>query len=58
MSEELKKGIPKAKSTGKTVNFTDEEKRDNGRKLESILKSIGVLEKNELIKNWKKNTEK
>ena len=49
MSEELKKGIPKAKSTGKTVNFTDEEKRDNRRKLESILKSIGVLEKNETL---------
>lgn len=52
MSEELKRGIPKAIVTGK-VEFTKEEEEQNERDFEKILKEYGVMKENESIKDWK-----
>lgn len=50
MSEELKKGIPKAVVVGK-VQFTDEEKEQHKKDFESILKQYGVLKENQTIED-------
>ena len=57
MSEELRRGIPKAIPTGKEVIFTEEEKRKHEEDFEKILKQFGVLKENESIKDWKKYTD-
>ena len=38
MSEELRKGIPKAVPMGKVIEFTEEERRKNDLDAEKILK--------------------
>lgn len=48
MSEELKKGIPKPITIGH-VEFTEEEKRENKRKTEALLKRMGVLKEDESL---------
>lgn len=42
MSEELKKGVPKAIVTGK-VEFSAEEKERHTKELENMMKSFGIL---------------
>jgi hypothetical protein len=42
MSEELKKGIPKAIVTGK-VEFSEEEKERHAKELEKMMKNFGIL---------------
>lgn len=49
MSDELKKGIPKGRVTGKK-EFTEEEKKKHDEEFEKILKRLGVLEENQTIK--------
>lgn len=49
MSDELKKGIPKGRVTGKK-EFTEEEKKNHDEEFEKILKRLGVLEENQTIK--------
>ena len=53
MSEELKKGIPKAIQSGENVEFTKEEKKKHDEDFEKILKEFGVLKENESIKKMK-----
>ena len=53
MSEELKKGIPKAVQVGKAVKFTKEEKEKHDQDFEKILKQYGVLKENQSIKDLK-----
>ena len=48
MSEELRRGIPKATIVGR-IEFTDEEKARNRMDCEAILKEMGVLAENESI---------
>lgn len=55
MSEELRRGIPKAIKTGKTREYTDAEKRENDIVFENILKQYGVLKENQTIELWKNN---
>ena len=52
MSEELRKGIIKGVTTGH-VEFTEEEKEQNDKHFEVILKRAGVLKENESIKDLK-----
>lgn len=54
MSEELKRGIPKAIKTGEVIKYTEEEKQKNDEAFEEILKRAGVLKENESIKDFKK----
>jgi len=42
VSEELKRGIPKAFITGR-IEFTEEEKKENDIAFEKVLKEYGVL---------------
>lgn len=51
MSEELKKGIPKAVSIGKIKEFTNEERSQYDKDFEEILKKAGILKENESIKD-------
>lgn len=53
MSEELKRGIPKAVSNGKIKKFTDEEREQHDKDFEKILKTVGVLKENQSIKDLK-----
>lgn len=53
MSEELKRGIPKAVSMGKIKEFTDEEREQYDKDFEKILKKAGILKENESIKDMK-----
>lgn len=53
MSEELKKGIPKGKVTGKR-EFSESEKKQNDISFEKILKQYGVLDEKQSIKDMKK----
>ena len=53
MSEELRKGIPKAIQIGEPQVFTDEEKEKHDESFEKILKEHGILKENESIKNMK-----
>lgn len=55
MSEELKKGIPKAIVIGK-VTFTEEEKSQFDRDFEHMLKEMGVLKENQSIYDMNKPT--
>ena len=48
MSEELRRGIPKATITGR-VEFTEEEKARHKQQCEEILKEMGVLGENDSI---------
>lgn len=50
MSEELKRGIPKAIVVGK-VEYSREEKEQHDRDFEEILKQFGVLAENQSIKD-------
>ena len=52
MSEELKKGIPKGRVTGKK-EFTEEERKKHDKDFENILKQYGVLKKNQSINDMK-----
>lgn len=52
MSEELKKGIPKAIVRGH-VEFTPEQKEKHDKDFEKILKQYGVLKENQSIKDLK-----
>ena len=54
MSEELKKGIPKAIPTGRKVEFSEEEKAKIDMDFEKILKQFGVLKENQSIKDLEK----
>ena len=54
MSEELKRGIPKAIRTGERKVFTEEEKRRNEESFEKILKEYGILMEHESIKDMKR----
>ena len=51
MSEELRRGIPKAIPTGKKIEFTEEQKRRNDEEVERLLKKIGVLKENETLRD-------
>ncbi len=51
MSEELRRGIPKAIKTGEVIDYTEEERRRNDEVFEKILKRAGVLEDDEHIIN-------
>ena len=51
MSEELRRGIPKAIPTGEFVVFTEEERRENRKKFEKLLKEMGVLKENESLED-------
>ena len=53
MSEELRRGIPKAIPTGEIVQRTEEEKEQADRDFEKILKAAGVLKENQSIKDLK-----
>lgn len=53
MSEELKKGIPRAIPTGEKIEYTAEEKEQHDRDFEKILKEYGVLKENQSIKDLK-----
>lgn len=53
MSEELKRGIPKAVVVGK-VSSTKEEREQYDKDFEEILKQFGVLKENESIKDMNK----
>lgn len=55
MSEELRKGIPKAKVTGK-VKSTAEEREKADRDFEKILKQYGVLKEKQTINDVKRRT--
>ena len=46
MSEELKRGIPKAIPTGKIIEFSEEEKIRHDKDTLRLLKDIGVLDEN------------
>ena len=50
MSEELKRGIPKAVVVGK-VEFAEKEMEQHDRDFEKILKQFGVLKENQSIKD-------
>ncbi len=52
MSEELKRGIPKGRITGKK-EFTREEIEQHDKNFEKILKQYGVLKDNESINDIK-----
>lgn len=52
MSEELKKGIPKGRVTGKKT-YTAEEKEKHDKDFEKILKEHGILKENQSIKDMK-----
>ena len=54
MSEELRRGIPKAIPTGKKIEFTEEQKRRNDEEVERLLKKIGVLKENETLRDVKR----
>lgn len=51
MSEELRKGIPKAIPIGEKIEYTEEEKEQHDRDFEKILKQYGILKKNQSIKD-------
>lgn len=51
MSEELKRGIPKAILTGEKFELTKEEKEKYDSDFEKILKKAGVLKEHESIKD-------
>lgn len=53
MSEELKRGIPKGRITGRR-ELTDEEREKADHDFEIILKKIGVLKEGQSIKDLKK----
>lgn len=53
MSEELRKGVPKAEVI-EITEFSEEEKERYDRDFEKILKEFGVLKKDESIKNLKR----
>lgn len=50
MSEELRRGIPKAIVIGK-VESTPEEREQHDRDFEEILKQYGILKENQSIKD-------
>ena len=52
MSEELKKGIPSGRVTGKK-EFTQEEKKKYDEDFEKILKKSGILKENQSIQTMK-----
>lgn len=54
MSEELKRGIPKAIPTGEKVIYTEEEKEQHERDFERILKEAGVMQEYETLADWRK----
>lgn len=53
MSEELKKGIPRAIPIGERIDYTEEEKEQYNRDFEKKLKQYGVLKKDQSIKDMK-----
>ena len=53
MSEELKKGIPKAKVTGEN-EVTPAKQKKYDKDFEKILKEYGILKESQSIKNLKK----
>lgn len=54
MSEELKKGIPKAIPIGEPKQYTAEEKEKYDADFEKILKKYGILKEKESIKDMKR----
>lgn len=54
MSEELKRGIPKATPIGAPTKFTKEEMEKNDADFEKILKEAGVLKENQPISDLEK----
>lgn len=54
MSEELRRGIPKAIPTGNVRKSTPEEREKADRDFEKILRQFGVLKEGESIKDWKR----
>ena len=52
MSEELRRGIPRAIVVGKAEDTEEERKRDE-EMCENLLKRLGVLEENESIQDFK-----
>ena len=50
MSEELKRGIPKAIVIGKVV-YSEAEKEQHDKDFERILKEYGILKENQSIKD-------
>ena len=53
MSEELRRGIPKAIPIGERRVLTQEEKDKADSDLLEILKEYGVVDKNETVESWK-----
>lgn len=52
VSEEIKKGIPKAIRTGKFEPITEEDKERCNREAERVLKQLGILKENESIEDY------
>lgn len=44
---------PVAENTGEYTEFTEEEKKQNDRDFEKILKEFGVMEQDETLDGWK-----
>lgn len=53
MSEELRRGIPKAIKTGEKKVVTNEDLENGRQSLEKIMKQFGRLKENESIKDFK-----
>ena len=53
MSEELKRGIPKAIPIGNKRKLTEEEKEKYDRNFEKILREAGVLKEGQSIKDMR-----
>ena len=54
MSEELRRGIPKAIPTGNKIEFSEEERKRNRMEFEKFLKELGALRENEVLKEVKR----
>ena len=52
MSEELRKGIPKAINTGERIVYTEEEEQRIKREFERILKAEGAMLPDESLDDW------
>ena len=54
MSEELKRGIPKAIQTGDRIIYTEEEEQRIKREFERILKAEGAMLPDESLDDWER----
>ena len=54
MSEELKRGIPKAIQAGDRIIYTEEEEQRIKREFERILKAEGAMLPDESLDDWER----